>query len=215
MPRDAQGTRDTLVRAASRLFAERGIESVSLREINREAGQRNATALQYHFSGRDGLLRAVLARHHGRIEERRHAMLDEIDGTSGPVGLRRLSEVLVEPAAELLADPDGGRDYLRIMAEIVNRPDPGFVRATLDDPRSSTNRWRRAVAPLLPELSVDRLHRRFTAIRIMFGELARRAESSRRRDDRLFVSHLIDLVEAILGSPPSEETAALLADRPR
>jgi hypothetical protein len=101
------------------------------------------------------------------------------------------------------------------MAELLNRPDPGFVEATLNDPKSSTNRWRRDVAPLLPELSVDRLHRRFTAIRIMFGELARRAASSRRRDDRLFNSHLVDLVEAILASPPSRQTAALLADRRR
>ena len=51
MPRNADETRTQLMRAAERLFAERGIEVVSLREINRAAAQRNATALQYHFGG--------------------------------------------------------------------------------------------------------------------------------------------------------------------
>jgi len=215
MPRDAQETRDRLVRTAARLFADRGIEAVSLREINREAGQRNATALQYHFSGREGLLEAVLAKHHRVVEERRHAMLDGIERIGGAPRLRPLAEALVGPVAELLADRDGGRDYLRIMAELVNRPEPSFAASTLDDRRSSTNRWRRAVAPLVPALALDRLHRRFTAIRIMFVEIARRAEGSGRRDDRLFVSNLVDLVETILASPPSDATAALLAERAR
>lgn len=215
MPRDAQATRDRLLRTAARLFADRGIEAVSLREINREAGQRNATALQYHFSDREGLLRAVLARHYAVVEARRHGLLDTLEAAGEPPALRPLAEALVLPAAELLADRAGGRDYLRIMAELVNRPEPSFVAATLDDRRSSTNRWRRVVAPLVPALALDRLHRRFTAIRIMFVELARRAEGPPARDDRLFVSNLVDLVETILASPPSRETAALLRERER
>jgi len=213
MPRDAQETRDRLVRAAARLFAEHGIEAVSLRAINREAGQRNATALQYHFEGREGLLRAVLVRHGKGVEARRHALLDTIEAEARPADRRALAEALVLPCAELLADRDGGRDYLRVMAELVNRPEPVYVASTLADRRSSTNRWRRAVAPLLPPLAVDRLHRRFTAIRIMFVELARRAEGRPARDDRLFVSNLVDLVETVLATPPSAETAALLAER--
>jgi AcrR family transcriptional regulator len=39
MPRNADETRARLIRAAERLFAERGVEAVSLREINREADQ--------------------------------------------------------------------------------------------------------------------------------------------------------------------------------
>jgi hypothetical protein len=69
------------------------------------------------------------------------------------------------------------------------------------------------LAPLTPELSVNRLHRRFTALRIMRFELSRRAESSRRRDDRLFTSHLVDLITAIVMSPVSDETSGLLRER--
>ena len=47
----------------------------------------------------------------------------------------------------------------------------------------------------------------------VLSELARRAENPRRKDDRLFASHLIDLVTAILGAPVSAETKALLEER--
>ena len=42
-------TRDQIIRAAEELFAARGIDGVSLREINRAAGQSNTGAVQYHF----------------------------------------------------------------------------------------------------------------------------------------------------------------------
>ena len=59
------------------------------------------------------------------------------------------------------------------------------------------------------------LHRRFTAIRFAAAELGRRAESAPHRDDRLFVSQLVDLVEALLLAPVSPTTASLAADRDR
>jgi AcrR family transcriptional regulator len=214
VPRDPEETRARLIRAGERLFAEHGIEVVSLRQITRAAGQRNATALQYHFEDRRGLVRAILAKHGVDVEAERHGMLDELEARSG-VSTREWVQALVLPAAAKLADRDGGRDYLRITAELMNRPDPRFDRQSLEDTRSSVNRWRKLVAPLMPELAVNRLHRRFTALRIMHFELGRRAESSRRRDDRLFTSHLVDLISAILTSPVSEETSGVLRERSR
>ncbi len=38
-----------IIRAAERLFAAQGIDGVSLREINRSAGQSNTGAVQHHF----------------------------------------------------------------------------------------------------------------------------------------------------------------------
>lgn len=107
MPRNADETRAQLIRAAERLFADRGVEAVSLREINRDAGQRNATALQYHFGDRRSLVHAILAKHELAVEASRHALLDEIEA-DGQRDLRRLSAALVLPAAEKLSDRDGG-----------------------------------------------------------------------------------------------------------
>jgi hypothetical protein len=95
----------------------------------------------------------------------------------------------------------------------MNRPRPVINPADLDDPASSVFRWRTLVAPLLDN-DATRLHRRFTAMRFTAAELARRARSAPHTDDRLFVSHLIDLVAGLLAAPLSAETLRLDAERP-
>jgi len=205
--RGSEDTRLKLIRAAEELFADRGIGAVSLREINRHAGQRNASALQYHFGDRRSLVAQILERHHAAVEPRRHALLDQYE--AGPRELRRIAQALVVPEASKLADADGGCAYLRIMAQLVQRPDLRFDPSDPQHPQGSLNRWRRLVEEWIPEVAVRRLHRRFTAIRISFTELGRRAERSTRRDDALFVSHLIDVVTAILAAPVSSETEEL------
>jgi AcrR family transcriptional regulator len=45
-------TRERLILTAERFFATNGIESVSLREIARAAGQKKVAAMQYHFGDR-------------------------------------------------------------------------------------------------------------------------------------------------------------------
>jgi AcrR family transcriptional regulator len=214
MAPNASGTRERLVATAEQLFAERGIGGVSLREINAAAGQRNSTALQYHFGDREGLVRAVLGKHGPEVDSRRHALLDEYEATEpGPPAdrLRVLAGALVRPPAAKLTDPDGGRAYLRVMAQLVARPE---LHDRSGDPLTSLNRWRRLAGDLLPEVAVTRLHRRYTAIRITFIELALRAEGRPARDERLFTSHLVDVVTAILDAPLSAETARLLDERP-
>ena len=60
-PDETVSTADKILDAAAKLFAERGIENVSVAEIVRAAGQRNASAVNYHFGNRNDLLHAVLA----------------------------------------------------------------------------------------------------------------------------------------------------------
>ncbi len=206
MARDAEPTRAALVRAAEELFAERGIEQVSLREISRASGARNAVAVQYHFDDRQGLLRAVLGKHNPGVEQARHRLLDQLEGRAP--GLRALAGALVEPLAAKLSDPDGGPAYLRITAQLLAR-DPA---ARGPDRSRSIDRWRVMVEPhLAPEAAA--LHRRFAAIRFCAVELGRRAGTGPHRDDRLFTSQLVDLVAALLRAPVSPATARLAAAR--
>jgi biotin operon repressor len=59
-----------------------------------------------------------------------------------------------------------------------------------------------------------RFHHRFLALRFAVVELARRADTAPHTDDRLFVSHLVDLVTALLTARPSAETNRLARERP-
>lgn len=214
MVRDPGATRARLVAAAEVLFAERGIDAVSLREINRAAGARNAVAVQYHFSDRAGVVQAILDKHQPDVDRLRHAELDALAATGAP-DLRPLAGALVRPLATKLADLDGGAAYLQVYADLVNRPRP-LLDATRqgddDEQPDSVQRWRRAIGPLLAPNAM-RLHRRFTAIRFVAAELGRRAASGPHTDDRLFISHLVDLATAILGAPVSEETVKRADER--
>ncbi|KHK97870.1 hypothetical protein LK09_10070 [Microbacterium mangrovi] len=53
-------TRQLILAAAERLFAEHGISAVPLRDIGIEAGQRNHAAVQYHFGDREELVKAIM-----------------------------------------------------------------------------------------------------------------------------------------------------------
>jgi AcrR family transcriptional regulator len=202
--------RTRLLVAAEALIAERGLEGVSLREINSMAEVANASAVQYHFGDRAGLLRALVDRHHPAVEARRHALLDQYEA-DGIADLRTLAGALVRPLAAELA-VDGGPGYLQLLADLATRPKPAIAAATVEDPNDSTYRWRAAVAELL-EPEALALHRRFTAIQFTLTELARRGRDGRVRDNQLFVSHLVDLVTALLGAPVSAETERLVAAR--
>ena len=210
----------SLIAAAERLFAARGIDGVSLREINREAQQRNTTSLQYHFGDREGLLRAIMAKHGREIDARRNALLDQYEANRTP-DIRVLASAFVLPLVAKLHDPDGGRAYLRIAAELVNRSnrvvEPSEPSILPDprgrDPRDSITRWSRLVAPLLPPRVVGPpLHRRYAAMRFAHIELGRRACEGSHQSDRLFTSHLVDLVVSILVTPTCPTRRCVLLD---
>ena len=212
MPTNGHGaTRQAIIAAAERLFAAHGIDGVSLREINRSAGQSNTGAVQYHFGDRDGLVLAIIAKHRRSTEPRRHALLDHYEDL-GVDDLRTLAAALVAPAAAKLNDPDGGREYLQVSAEFYTRAKRS-TRIPELGPTDSIARWHKLLDPLVPDEERVMLHTRFPAIRFAFVELARRASAEPRQDDRLFVSHLTDLVAALLSSAPSPSTRRLLDQR--
>lgn len=200
-------TRDMLIVAAERLFAERGLLGVSQREILREAGARNATALQYHFGDRDGLLRAVLARRFDAIDQRRHDLLDAYEAR-GRRDVRELAAALVLPLAAELAS-EGGRAYLQVLAELIGRPHAVLDVPIMTERGDAILRWRELLDPLLAPGAIT-MHRRFVAIRFCTVELGRRAQDDDPADAEVFLAHLIDLVAALLLAPLSEATQAAL-----
>jgi AcrR family transcriptional regulator len=206
------GTRERIIRAAEQLFAERGLNGVSLREINRAAGQSNTGAVQYHFGDRDGLIRAVIDKHRRDSEPRRHALLDQYEA-AGVDDLRALAAALVLPAAAKLNDPDGGRQYLQVASEYYSRPASIEELIPQRDPHASMERWNQLLDRLVPVAEEAALRTRLPAIRFTFVELARRAAGPARRDDPLWVSHLVDMVTALLGARPSGQTLRLLEQR--
>lgn len=104
-----------LIEVAEQLFAERGIESVSLRDISAAAGQRNHSAAQYHFGDRAGLVAAVFEHRMHEVNRRRHALLDALALDDSTDDLERLVDATVRPLVEVVAETNGwyGRFLVR------------------------------------------------------------------------------------------------------
>ncbi len=105
-----------LIAHAERMFAERGVEAVSLRDVNTAAGQRNHSAAQYHFGDRAGLIAAVYESRMSVVNERRVRMLQELDASGRDDDLAALVEVLVVPMVEVVAETAGW--YGRFVAQL-------------------------------------------------------------------------------------------------
>ncbi|HYN35196.1 MAG TPA: helix-turn-helix domain-containing protein [Ilumatobacteraceae bacterium] len=170
MPRDAADTRLRLVGAGRRLFARNGVYATSLKSVVDEAGQRNSSALHYHFGGRDGLLLAIIEVHNSRIEAERKLMLDV---TGAPASLEQLVAAVVLPQASLLHEPDG-RAFLSIVSQLSDLFDRWEDGGTPDQ----AMRAFAGIKELLPATLADNVrHERVTR----FLELVSQALGSRAR----------------------------------
>jgi AcrR family transcriptional regulator len=63
-----------LVLTAERLFAQRGLDGVPLRQIGTEAGMANKSAVQYHFGSKESLVHAILLNRLEHLTRRRELL---------------------------------------------------------------------------------------------------------------------------------------------
>jgi AcrR family transcriptional regulator len=113
------GTREAILSAAERLFAERGMYAVSNRQISEAAGQGNNAAACYHFGTRTDLLRAIESKHRVPIEELRAQMLTHIGDSTE---LRDWVGTLVRPLTDHLAELGTPSWYARFAAQAMADP---------------------------------------------------------------------------------------------
>jgi AcrR family transcriptional regulator len=200
MPRDAADTRERLVSAGRRLFAQHGVYATSLKAVVEAAGQRNTSALHYHFGGRDGLLAAIIDVHNASIEAERRRMLD---AALEPVTLGQLVEAVVLPQASLLHEPDG-RAFLSIVSQLSDLFDRWEDGGT---PEQALRAFA-GIKELLPAAVAGNVrHERVTR----FLELVSQALGSRARQidagrtpavtHDIWVSNLMAMAEGALSAP--------------
>jgi AcrR family transcriptional regulator len=113
-----RSTREQLLRTAERLFAERGFDAVSLREIGEAANQRNNAVAHYYFGDKEGLIEAIVADRVAEIEERRLDMVAAAEKLSDKAAVRALAEAIVRPQA----DQWEGGHYIGFMARLQADP---------------------------------------------------------------------------------------------
>ncbi|MGH3722871.1 MAG: TetR family transcriptional regulator [Mycobacterium sp.] len=113
--------RAQLLLAGERLIADYGPE-VSLRDVAAAAGQRNNSAVQYHFGSRDGLIKAIISHRQGPMEQARLVLLAERESAAPSEGdVVALVTILMSPLFDVPYS-DGSAHYARFLERVRNHP---------------------------------------------------------------------------------------------
>lgn len=94
-----------LIRAAERLFGQRGVDGVTIRELLAEAGQGNKSAVHHYFGSKEGLLQAVHSMRLPALETARARWLDGLPAHSERPH-RDLLTALFLPVLEVMDDAE-------------------------------------------------------------------------------------------------------------
>jgi AcrR family transcriptional regulator len=147
-------TRERILDAAERLFADQGFRATPLRAITAEAGV-NLAAVNYHFGSKGELVRAVLRRRLEPLNLERLAALDRVESSfpDGSAPLEQVVEAFVGPVLEMSRDPErGGHAFMRLFGHAVNQPDTDVRDFVLSQFGDVARRFHRAFCRVLPEL---------------------------------------------------------------
>jgi AcrR family transcriptional regulator len=157
--------------AAEYLFAEHGVDATSVRAIGSEA-RLNPALVHYYFASKDELLRRVIERRAGEINQVRRQGILTLFAESAP-SLPTLEEVLdafVRPTIEFGRDElRGGRSYTRLIDWMTAAIDPRSIKLVADNFDPIARYVILCLRRIVPELSQpDAVDCYLSAVRIAF-----------------------------------------------
>jgi AcrR family transcriptional regulator len=119
MKQTCETTKDRILDAAEKLFADNGFHATSLRDITARA-QVNLAAVNYHFQSKEALIQAVVLRKIAPINQQRMVLLDNAEAISGdhPITLEQILHAFLAPL--LLAEEHAV--FVRLLARVYNEP---------------------------------------------------------------------------------------------
>ena len=203
---------EALKRAAIRLFAERGIDGVTVRQICQAAGQRNHGAVGYHFGTKEALVRELVADGAQIIDERRNALIDRLESAGGPASVREVVDVIIFPALDL--DGAGHDDcYLRFTHILNMTHRELFLDAVGDRWNRGYQRCLAHLRRLMPEMAPAMTNQRLgfagtyvaQALALRQATLADTSRSHATWSAERTLRHLAVTAAALIMAPPDED----------
>ena len=108
-------TKTKILDAAEDLFADRGIDGVSIRSIISLAGV-NLGAIHYHFGSKESLIKEVFHRRIGEVNNERLRLLNDclINSRGNVPELRMVLRAFIAPPLCLLLQPERGHVFIKV-----------------------------------------------------------------------------------------------------
>jgi len=207
-------TRLRLMQAAERLFGERGLHAVTLKEINAAAGQRNESALHYHFGSKQRLVQAILEHRVAAVDRVRMDRVEALVAARGTHDLKAIIRATFEPLTGLLDTEEGVR-FVRFSSQVLNDPDFDLPTLALKSGFEGISRANALIVAVLgdlvPEVAVQRQRLMVEMVLTSLALWTRRPDAMVNEPARrFFVESLFDAVAGALAAPVSQETLAAL-----
>ncbi len=149
-------TKERILSAAERLFAEHGFAETSLREVTSRADV-NLAAVNYHFGSKSNLVNEVFRRRLDELSANRLAALAAAEGEFGG-SLDKVLAAFIEPALALSVDRQGGSVFVRVIARAYAEKDDSLRKFLSDNYGHVMREFARAIAVCLPGLSREQLY---------------------------------------------------------
>ncbi len=153
------GSKRKLLDAAEQLFAEKGFEAVSVRDITQLA-KTNVAAVNYHFGSRENLLTMVMTRYMTPVNEERIVRLETLErkwsGKSVP--LEEIIDALVRPFVGRVRKSElSERLFYKLMGRTFAQQGDGLPPQIEEQLRNVVQRFTRAFGKALPAVNADDL----------------------------------------------------------
>ncbi len=133
-------TKQRLIETGEHLFGAFGFERISLKEVAEAAGQRNRSAVQYHFGSKHGFVSAILADRVFRVDAVRMKQFEALkDANPAGIDARDLLKIMWLPDLTM-AMPDGRHAFCRFSLQYYLNPEVGTHPYYSGDPRTGLSR---------------------------------------------------------------------------
>ncbi len=209
-------TRERIKLAAKKLFAQRGIDNVTVRDIVDAAGQKNGGSLHYYFGTKEALIRELITDGSRLVNDERTRRLDALEIGERPIVLRDIVRLVVDPVIQFEPADEFGVSFVARMAMEHYE----LVLESMDAGRRESS-YRRCIdhaQRLLPDLPRRLLDQRIKlmTLYVLAAFSSREGATSQGNawrslwDDPAAIENLLDTVEGLLSQPPSPDTLRLL-----
>jgi AcrR family transcriptional regulator len=210
VPVVATSIREQIVLTAEHLFAERGVEGVSLRQIAIMAGSANNSVVQYHFGSKEQLVHAVFEFRLPRLHARRLLLIDE----RRPSDLRGWVECQLRAVLEQ-SELDGSH-YMSFVATLYRHNQDLLVHVP-DDVQAATREYLARLGSYLTHIIEPLRSRRVAQAMALIVHAAADRERARAQHKRVFpfaveLGDLLDGTVGFLEAPVSPSSLAALED---
>ena len=120
MSKNKDNTRELLLLSALKLFADQGLDAVSMRNINQAAGAKNASAAHYHFGNKMGVVAAIFDYVANQLAPAQEQAVERLYnlGQVGDLTVREVLRSAYMPHLSLYSNPNIGRDGIKFWARL-------------------------------------------------------------------------------------------------